>query len=694
MTSETKKRYSWGNRKRWRKTRNDNCRPSNSGTKVKNTYNYDTASSSSTEGPQNTCASPDRSTINNPLPKITEEMLVRRDNNGESNDSDTEYYEIIDDDDSENDDGDSPSECASLLPTARELSKELSNVVFGCRSNPEKHFRRKAILSLSIISGWVEMKDPTFLKHFLTYGGAAKIIDFLQEILSGMEEAEYSVGEEHNGELRYRINAECIRMAARIISGVTCRERNRNTFYNANTAARIRHLAGVTATLVVNHDGLETLLLASGLCCGCAGTSVAEGSSSMDSEALLGVSEELWSAIANTCSGTSDEVATLIIHDLSISLWDAGLEVMETFDIDSGISAPKTTTVSLLRASVFRTFRRILSRSRDNLRNTRRVFAEESILSRSLEILASVHVNVEEEAISELDSSFCKSSNMSVNTGISSISFNESLLINNTGERHGTIEEESLLVEALSFFYDCQTQDLLFPVQEDEYPSDESCYSEENSQDLLPCYSEENSQNLLPCYSEENSQNLLVDLDEVSLGSEEETETGRNGTIEETMGEEVVGYENIIEESLSSRPPPIEQLKLLPIRYYWKQQSIDVVPPRRIQCNDVESVSAELSISRVLEWQLLRENLIPLCVAGLQKFAVNNSTIRRSALRILSAALQYSSQNGSDDEQVLLTAEQTDGAIEALGPCLTSDRVDKTEKDEIRGVIRKVVGVW
>jgi hypothetical protein len=92
-------------------------------------------------------------------------------------------------------------------------------------------------------------------------------------------------------------------------------------------------------------------------------------------------------------------------------------------------------------------------------------------------------------------------------------------------------------------------------------------------------------------------------------------------------------------------------------------------------------------------WRFLSEGLVPLSVTGLQKFAMDNSTIWRTAVRILGAAVGTGSTNKNQQQQVLL-AELTAGAIEALAPFPTLERVCDTVKDEIRGLIRTIVRVW
>jgi hypothetical protein len=87
----------------------------------------------------------------------------------------------------------------------------------------------------------------------------------------------------------------------------------------------------------------------------------------------------------------------LIIDDLSATVWDSGLEAMETFGggYDFKSASPGTTTTAsvcasfaLLRASVFRTFEGILVRRRGDFLAIRNLFQERGILWRSLELVS------------------------------------------------------------------------------------------------------------------------------------------------------------------------------------------------------------------------------------------------------------------------------------------------------------------
>lgn len=420
-------------------------------------YNYDSSSSSSsTEEPDHQLQNSrsdlsDRSRSSShrrgrmkpeqvELPEITEEIWIGKDNDGDSQASDSDdsdYIDIIDDEDSENDE-----ESYSGLPSPQEISNELSQLVFGSQGNPCRQFRRSALHSLYRISGWVETRDATFLNYFLSQEGVTKLLDFILEVLWEEEECNENRGEEFG----YRIAVECIRLAASVVSGVCCNEeRHGNSQKYSSKSVSLRFLAGVTTTLVVNHSGIETLLMASDLCCRC-----------KDKDELtynaVEASERVWDAIANTCATASDDTATLITEKLSVPIWDTGFEVMRNFAVDTSSTAcPKRMAATfLLRANVFRTFNRISFTSglvsyRGKVLEERKVFKQKKILSRALEILS----NKTRYGHGEDDAT--------VNTGISSISMS----LDSLGDI-GTIEEGDYLEEVLSFFSECQTQDLLF----------------------------------------------------------------------------------------------------------------------------------------------------------------------------------------------------------------------------------------
>jgi hypothetical protein len=662
-----KKLSGWGFRKRWRNTRKQqqqqqqhgNAKPDNTrvlapqSKSIVDCYNSDTASNTSNteELPQQqqryACGS--------------NEAYNDDESNSSCSDDESECsYEIIGEDEDDCDKNKTAgvssqhtrgtattvtttksADHPSPLPSPRDLSKKLCKVVFGSRlqQNPYSHYRRSALQSLSNILDWVELRttgtegmdnndnrNATFLKDFLTYGGAAKVLDFLQEVLreevDEMEEDEPN-NNAHGEEFRYRIAVESVRIAASVIASICCRNnevvmnqpqprsyssnsnsnrhKNKNQGVSASNAA-IQHLAGVTATVVVNHDGIEMLLQASDLCCRCYDKT---DSSSFDYEASLEALEKVWTAIANTCEAATDDTATLIIDDLSATVWDSGLEAMETFGTgsygydNSTIASVTSASFALLRASIFRAFEGILVRRRGDFLATRNLFQERGILWRSLELVSSANHRWTDDN-EDVETSASSSNNTSMRSSISSMSSigcssNHSQNSNSCHRNDiGVVvtAEETMLEAALSFFCECHAQELIF-------------------------------------------------------------------------------------------------------------QSTANIPKGKRNSKPIRRQTSKNSDSFKESWRFLSEGLVPLCVKGLQRFAMDNASIRHAAVRILGAAVDTGISTNSSDEynttNKVLLADLTDGAIEALAPFLTIEHVHilcDREKDEIRGLIRMIVGIW
>jgi len=501
--------------------------------------------------------------------------------------------------------------------------------------------RRKALAALLKVSGWVETMEPSFLNDFLTYGGLAKMLDFLEDIVMETPAIETSHSESSDSEddkrhrqrhgglelLQLRITVESIRNVARILSGL-CRMvkkpkrgsalqehlKSSRKGHPSSPSTYQENLTEATATVVVNHGGIETLLRASYMCCEyykkhnqAQPSDEIPSSATFDGEALslVEATEEVWTAIANTCTSSNAETATKIIDQISISVWDAGLVAMETFcegiglgtsntEMDSGdttaavaaASTPPMIAVLLLNTSVFRAFETILVRRRGDPLVTRNLFAEQGVLSRTVKLVpgpkkkpisASMMLNINDTTRSgtSLHSSLHSNINGSGHSDTLHSSINSDSVFNG-GEGESTHEEEAfLLEEALSFFYECHTQELLFR----KHRRRRAKRSNTSDERWSPC-----------------------------------------------------------------------------------------------------------------------EGMIPLCVAGLQKFGLENATIRRKAMRILDAALDSCSTmnnngNREDDRQQIVIAELIEGAIEALAACLVSDRLNEIEKDKFRVIIRKIVGM-
>lgn len=601
-----------------------------------------------------------------PMPQITEEHDILFDlTNNDDLESDTEEYVDLNDlDETECDiEDETETECdddidsgnvgndhqcveggkyqvapANPLPQRRELSREICTIVLGTGGKPNDKNRRRALSSLLKVSGWVERRDQSFLRNFLIYGGIAKILDFLEDLVAETEEGLESRSESNGGDgeddkrrrqqrhgeeelMQHRIAIESIRCVARVLSGL-CRTEKKEKRASA-TQERINmsrigqpssptsfeeNLTEATATVIVNHGGIETLLRASSVCCRSYKNNQAHrkeetpAPATFDAEAisLVEATEEVWTAIANTCTSSNDETATKIVDGISLSVWGAGLAAMETFcagigfggfdtDVDSGhtsaavaaASAPPVVAVLLLNTSVFRAFETILVRRRGDPLVTRNLFAEQGVLSRLVKLVPGpkktppamdIMLNINGSARS--NASLQNSLRNSTNSGSSM----HSTISHIHGKAESNYEEEAFLMEeALCFFYECHTQELLF----------------------------------------------------------------RKNTRRKT---------------------------------------------RRSNASDEKWFPCE--------------GMIPLCVAGLQKFGMDSTTIRRKAFRILNGAVdsciddKINNAGGKkDDRQQIILAELIEGAIEALATCLISDRINETEKDKFRMLMRKIVGM-
>ena len=120
----------------------------------------------------------------------------------ESNSEDNSF-EVVDDDDDEDDQGNWKSKAlvdiaTKKLPSKQELSRELCTIVFGSGSKPHSQNNRWALHSLTKLAGWVQRRDPVFMKHVLIYRGVAKVMDFHQEI--ARKEEDQSQDESSGGE--------------------------------------------------------------------------------------------------------------------------------------------------------------------------------------------------------------------------------------------------------------------------------------------------------------------------------------------------------------------------------------------------------------------------------------------------------------------------------------------------------------
>lgn len=197
------------------------------------------------------------------------------------------------------------------LPSPRQLSKELGKIV------ATQHFSgAESLRALEKLSEWARTQDSTLLKHFLTYGGVVKVVDFLREQIEdpGIE-----------GEFLM----ESIQKACDVICNVCYVGK-----YGIN-----EDIAVVNATVVVKYEGIETLLLASH----------EYNETNKESSLALKASEGVWNAIMNVyCNAEA-----AITKTISMLVLDAGIEMMGLVgSVDDSIAVETL-------ANVFNTFYRI-----------------------------------------------------------------------------------------------------------------------------------------------------------------------------------------------------------------------------------------------------------------------------------------------------------------------------------------------
>jgi glutaredoxin len=179
------------------------------------------------------------------------------------------------------------------LPTPRELSKELCKVV------ATEHFTgQESLFALEKLSKWAHTQDSTLLKHFLTYGGVVKVIDFLAEQI---ENANCKVS--YNGDFLM----EAIHKAADVICNVC--------FVGKHGINE--DIAVVNATVVVKYGGIETLLMAS---------DAFNKSDKKKNPMALKATEGVWNAIMNVYCNAEAAVTkkiSLLVLDASVKTMNA-----------------------------------------------------------------------------------------------------------------------------------------------------------------------------------------------------------------------------------------------------------------------------------------------------------------------------------------------------------------------------------
>jgi len=197
------------------------------------------------------------------------------------------------------------------LPSPRELSKELCKIVATDHYSGAEYLR-----ALERLSEWAHTQDTTLLKHFLTYGGVVKVIDFLREQV-----------EDPGCEGDFLM--ECIQKACDVIC---------NACFVGKHGIN-EDIAVVNATVVVKYEGIETLLLASNQC----------NEANSDHPLALKAAEGVWNAIMNVyCNAEA-----AIKKKNSMLVLNAGLKVLARIrSVDHPIAAETI-------ANVFNTFYRI-----------------------------------------------------------------------------------------------------------------------------------------------------------------------------------------------------------------------------------------------------------------------------------------------------------------------------------------------
>jgi hypothetical protein len=119
--------------------------------------------------------------------------------------------------------------------------------------------------------------------------------------------------------------------------------------------------------------------------------------------------------------------------------------------------------------------------------------------------------------------------------------------------------------------------------------------------------------------------------------------------------------------------------------------------------------TANMVALETARWRKLCEGLMPLCVTGLQKFARTNPIVRIAAVRLLTACLCNRDTTETTREEQILLAKLTDGAVEALAPCLKLECIDDKaerasitlecdvnggEREEMKELLHTIVDIW
>ncbi|VEU36431.1 unnamed protein product [Pseudo-nitzschia multistriata] len=198
-----------------------------------------------------------------------------------------------------------------ILPSHRELSKELCKIVATDHYSGAEFLR-----ALERLAEWAHTQDTNLLKHFLTYGGVVKVVDFLREQIEDPRcEGEFLM--------------ECIHKACDVICNVCFVGK-----FGIN-----EDIAVVNATVVVKYEGIETLLMASN----------EYNEANKDHPLALKAAEGVWNAIMNVYCNAE----TAMTKKLSMLVLDAGLQMLARIgSVDHPVAAETI-------ANVFNTFYRI-----------------------------------------------------------------------------------------------------------------------------------------------------------------------------------------------------------------------------------------------------------------------------------------------------------------------------------------------
>ena len=198
------------------------------------------------------------------------------------------------------------------LPSHREISKTLCKLVAT-----EHYSGLESLIALEKLSKWAHTQDSNLLKHFLTYGGVVKVVDFMDEQIDIV------------GASRETYLMESIHKAADVICNVC--------FVGKHGINE--DIAVVNATVVVKYGGIETLVKASNAYNRCG---------IRDDPVALKAAEGVWNAIMNVYCNAEAAVT----KEISTSVLDAAIEMMSVIgSVDHAIA---TETLANVFNSLYR----------------------------------------------------------------------------------------------------------------------------------------------------------------------------------------------------------------------------------------------------------------------------------------------------------------------------------------------------